>query len=153
MLKNSFIILSFVILNSMISSALAQNSPILGFTEASAEKQHELEKQIIGGPSGDRMLIYHKAMTAEPHHAGTAANVRTAEYFADKLREFGFDEIVMNTYEALLPRPLERHVELLEPEKFTLKLMEPAFPEDPDSGKEGVLPPFNAYSADGDVTA
>lgn len=153
MLKKSFILLSLLITNSFVSLIFAQNSSMLGFTQASAEKQRELEKQIIGKPSGDRMLIYHKAMTAEPHHAGTAANVRTAEYFAEKLREFGFDEIEMNTYEALLPRPIERLVELLEPEKFTLKLMEPAFPEDPDSGQEGVLPPFNAYSADGDVTA
>lgn len=146
-------IIIFLILISISCDVYAQESPMLGFTRASAEKQRELENQILGKPSGKRMELYHKAMTAEPHHAGTAANVRTAEYFATKLREFGFDEVEMNTYEALLPRPLTRVVELLEPEKFKLKLIETPFPQDPDSGKEGVLPPFNAYSADGDVTA
>ncbi|MFQ5674507.1 MAG: transferrin receptor-like dimerization domain-containing protein [bacterium] len=152
MLRKSVVWMGLLILYQTVSG-YAQDSSMLGFTKASSDKQLELEQKIIGMPSGERMLVYHRALTAEPHHAGTAANVRTAEYFAERLREFGFDEIEMNSYEALLPRPITRVVELLEPEHFQLKLMEPSFPEDADSGKEGVLPPFNAYSADGDVTA
>jgi len=65
MLKKNFILLTMLILNSFASLTFAQNSAMLGFTQASAEKQRELEKQIIGGPSGDRMLIYHKAKIDE----------------------------------------------------------------------------------------
>ncbi len=153
MLRKSCLVTCSVILIVSLNQAPAQNSQMLGFTRVSAEKQLQLEKQIFGKPSGERMFVYHKAMTAEPHHAGTEANVRTAEYFAERLKEFGLDEVRMFHYEALLPRPLTRVIELLEPEKYTLKLKETAFPEDPDSGKDGVLPTFNAYSADGDVTA
>ena len=39
------------------------------------------------------------------------------------------------------------------PERYTLALKEPAVAEDPDSTDAGALPTFNAYSADGDVTA
>jgi len=56
-------------------------------------------------------------------------------------------------YEVLLPYPVEREVTLLAPERYELRLREPPLPDDPDTKKEGVLPPFNAYSADGDVTA
>jgi len=92
-------------------------------------------------------------MTAEPHHAGTDANVRAGEYLAQRLRDFGFDSIQMNRYEVLLPRPVEREVVLVAPERYELKLEEPPLEPDPDTGKEGVLPPFNAFSADGDVEA
>jgi N-acetylated-alpha-linked acidic dipeptidase len=131
----------------------AQEAPLLGFTKESSAKQRELEQKLIGQPSGERMKVYHRALTAKPHHAGTKANEETAEYYADRLREFGFDEILMNRYEALLPRPVTREVTLLEPERYELKLAEPEVPFDPDSGQEGVLPTFNAYAADGDVTA
>ena len=45
-------------------------------------------------------------------------------------------------------------VELLEPVKFTAKLQEPTVPGDPTSNQHAEqLPTYNAYSADGDVTA
>ncbi|MGI9625747.1 MAG: PA domain-containing protein, partial [Longimicrobiales bacterium] len=106
----------------------------------------------MGGPSGERMLEYHRPLTAEPHHAGTPANERAGEYIADRLREFGFDSVQMNRYEVLLPRPTERTVRLVHPEAYDLQLAEPPLQGDPDTALEGVLPPFNAFSADGDVT-
>ncbi|MFQ5743612.1 MAG: transferrin receptor-like dimerization domain-containing protein, partial [Acidobacteriota bacterium] len=126
---------------------------LYGFTASGTAAERARERQILGQPSAERMDAYHLALTAEPHHAGTPANERTAEYIAARLREFGFDEIVLHRYQVLLPQPLQRQVTLLGPERYELKLMEPSFPEDPDSGKQGVLPPFNAYAADGDVTA
>src|SRR5260370_25926814 len=52
-----------------------------------------------------------------------------------------------------MPYPAERGVELVAPEKYTLKLQEPVVAQDPTSAEQGALPTFNAYSADGDVTA
>ena len=52
-----------------------------------------------------------------------------------------------------MPFPTERVVELVVPERYVAKLQEPPVAEDPDSGDAGQLPTFNAYSADGDVTA
>jgi N-acetylated-alpha-linked acidic dipeptidase len=140
-----------------MASAQSSGERLLGFTAAGTEAQRALERQLLGQPDGDRMLEYHTAMTSEPHHAGTAAQERTAEYYAARLREFGFDEVLMNRYEVLLPYPVHREVTLLEPERYELKLLEPPLEKDgavvdPFSDDAGVLPPFNAYSADGDVT-
>jgi N-acetylated-alpha-linked acidic dipeptidase len=52
-----------------------------------------------------------------------------------------------------MPYPTERLVELIAPEHYTLQLKEPAVAEDKDSSDAGQLPTFNAYAADGDVTA
>ena len=49
-----------------------------------------------------------------------------------------------------MPWPLETTVELVAPEKYTLRIKEPVLPEDPDSGDQ--TPLYNAYSGDGDVT-
>ena len=42
---------------------------------------------------------------------------------------------------------------MVEPERFVASLEEPVLSEDGTSGVEGRLPTYNAYSADGDVTA
>ncbi len=145
----------FVLALTLVTArqAVPQQARLLGFTKESSARERQIEQGIFGRPSGERMNEYHRVLTARPHHAGTPANEETANYYAERLREFGFDEVVFYRYEALLPRPVSREVTLLEPERYELKLAEPAIPEDPDSAQKGVLPPFNAYSADGDVTA
>jgi N-acetylated-alpha-linked acidic dipeptidase len=144
-----FVILSFVI---FISINLAQGRNFPSFMPVSASGGQTLEQR-IGKPSGKRIALHDRILTTEPHEAGTAANVRTAEYYAKQLREFGFDEVIFNRYEVLLPRPILREVTLLEPERYELKLTEPPISEDADSSNQEILPPFNAYAADGDVTA
>jgi len=59
----------------------------------------------------------------------------------------------IESFEALMPYPTERVVELVAPERYQLTLKEPPVDEDKDSADAGGLPTFNAYSADGDVTA
>jgi N-acetylated-alpha-linked acidic dipeptidase len=144
----------FVIVSCIIFASinLVQGRNVPSFMSASASGGQSIE-QLIGKPSGKRIAQHVRAMTTEPHEAGIAANVRTAEYYAKQLREFGFDEVIFNRYEVLLPRPILREVTLLTPERYQLKLTEPPISEDPDSRNQGVLPPFNAYAADGDVTA
>ena len=138
-------------------SGLQDDTRLLGFTAAGSAAQRARERQVLGMPANERMMDYHVALTGEAHHAGTEAQQRTGEYFAERLREFGFDEVIMNRYEVLLPYPVERQVTLLEPERYELRLMEPPLVDadgnvlDPHSDDEA-LPPFNAYSADGDVT-
>ena len=56
-------------------------------------------------------------------------------------------------FQALMPYPTDRLVEVVAPERYVASLKEPVVPDDPDSGDAGQLPTFNAYSADGDVTA
>jgi len=134
------------------SSLAAQEASLPGFTRQAAERQRALEALILGKPQAERMDAYHRVLAAEPHHAGTEANIRLADYYAQRLREFGFDSVALYRYEVLLPRPLERRISLLKPERYDLRLEEPPNPADPDTRKPGVLPPYNAYAADGDVT-
>ncbi|MFT5435195.1 MAG: N-acetylated-alpha-linked acidic dipeptidase, partial [Myxococcota bacterium] len=124
-----------------------------GFSPEAATRQLELEDRLIGGPNALRIQDHHEMMTAEPHDAGTDANARYAEYIAEELLEYGFDSVETHRYDVLLPRPLERYLALVAPEFVRLPLDEPALPGDDDTQQESILPPFNAFSADGDVTA
>jgi len=62
-------------------------------------------------------------------------------------------EARIDTSEALMPYPVSRRLEMVAPVMFVAQLKEPQIPEDKDSGDLNQLPTFNAYSADGDVTA
>src|SRR5258706_5398811 len=52
-----------------------------------------------------------------------------------------------------MPYPKERVLDLMEPSRYRAQLREPVVSDDQDSSDPGQLPTFNAYSADGDVTA
>jgi N-acetylated-alpha-linked acidic dipeptidase len=116
---------------------------------ASAQSWEEKFRRL---PQPDRVREYIRVMSEEPHHAGSPASRRVAEYVLGKFREWGLDAKI-EEFEALLPMPRERVLELLEPERYTAKLHEPAIAEDKDSSDAGQLPTFNAYAPDGDVTA
>ncbi len=133
--------------------AAGQEARLSGYAPASARSELAREAAIMGKPSAERMNTYHLALTGEPHHAGTEANIRLADYYAARLKEFGFDSVTLFRYEVLLPRPIQRQITLLAPERYQLKLEEPPLPNDPDTKKPGILPPYNAYAVDGDVTA
>jgi len=71
---------------------------------------------------------------------GTEANERTATYLAERLREFGFDSVAFYHYEVLLPRPVERQVELVALERYRLQLSEsPLLPPTPCHKKAHTL--------------
>src|SRR5262249_12392419 len=76
-----------------------------------------------------------------------------AEFLAAQFRAWGFDTQI-EEFSVLFPTPKTRLVELVAPAKFTASLTEPALPEDATSNQAAEqLPVYNAYSADGDVTA
>jgi N-acetylated-alpha-linked acidic dipeptidase len=129
-----------------------QPSGIRGFTSAGAEAQRVLERRYRAVPAPERLREYMGAITEEPHHAGSPGSRRVAEYILAKFKGWGLDASIEQA-EALLPFPTERSVELVAPERFVAALKEPPMEEDKDSADEGQLPTFNAYSADGDVTA
>jgi len=143
----------FLFLSAGSFSSRAQQVRLMGFISSRAEKEVQLENRLPAIISTDSLAVYHRAFTAEPHHAGTRENLKLGNDYANLLRRFGFDEVRLYRYKVLLPRPVERVVELVAPERVSLKLAEPPLAEDPDTRKSGVLPTFNAYSADGEVTA
>ena len=130
----------------------APPASLRGFSGGTAEPQRQLEQRARGVPKAANIREYVRRMSAAPHEAGTPASRAVAGYAAGLMRGWGLDTRI-EEFEALIPRPVSSAVEMTAPVAFRATLTEPAIPEDPDSGAPGALPLFNAYSADGDVTA
>ena len=112
----------------------------------------DFEQRVRQVPDAARMSKYFDRMAAEPHHAGSPGSKAVAEYARGLFAEFGLD-VKIETFEALLPYPKARLLEMTAPVRYTAKLREPALGSDPDSTDRHQLPTYNAYSAAGDITA
>ena len=134
-----------------VNSASAQK--IMGFTDANAAKQLDWEKQFDAQLNAQNQDTWMKFLTSNPHHVGSAKDKANAEYMANLFKQWGFDTQIA-TYYVLFPTPKTRVLELLGSKPYKAKLEEPALLEDKTSGQKAEqLPTYNAYSADGDVTA
>ena len=130
--------------------ATAQNEHITGFLDDEVEQQISWEKQFREIPDPANLREYMRIITEEPHIAGLPGSKKVAEYILSKFKSWGLNAWIEET-QALMPLPLERHLELLEPESYVALLKEPALLEDKDSSDEGQLPTYNAYAAEGDI--
>src|SRR5581483_784879 len=113
--------------------------------------EQRLEQQAQAVPDPVRLLQYMQYMASEPHQAGSPRSKAVAEYIWGMLKDWGLDAHI-EEFEALMPYPTLRQVEVVGPKPFTATLKEPAVPADPDSGDANQLPTYNAYAASGDVT-
>jgi len=125
--------------------------PIRGFTARSSDAERQAEEKFRAIPRPDNNREYMKTMTEAPHHAGSPGSRKVAEYILGQFTSWGLNASI-ESFEALMPYPKERLVELVAPDKYELKLKEPRVEQDSDSTDPGGLPTFNAYSADGEVT-
>ena len=127
--------------------------PLIGFTDDNAVTQRMLERQLDSLISADNLRSWMHRMSAKPHHVGSPHAKANAEFMIQLFSEWGY-EARLEEFHVLVPMPVMRHVELLEPTRFVARLIEPALQGDATSSiREDRLPPYNAYSADGDVTA
>src|SRR5216117_219708 len=135
------------------AAAPAPNDDLRGFGAEAAKVEREWEAKFRAIPSPDSMREYMRRLSARPHHVGSPYDHDNAEWILAKFKSFGLDAHI-ETFDVLFPTPKERSVELLEPTRFRAKLQEPPVPGDPTSSQQAEqLPTYNAYSADGDVTA
>jgi len=132
--------------------AAAQVKPIRGFPEPQWQAQHQREAKLRGLAEAPRVETYIKRMTEKPHHAGSVGSREVADYALGLFKEWGLDAKI-EVFEALLPFPTARTVEMTAPVRHQLSLAETVLSSDPDSGDADQLPTYNAYSATGDVTA
>jgi N-acetylated-alpha-linked acidic dipeptidase len=93
-----------------------------------------------------------KILSSKPHHISSPGSKANAEYVMNQFKKFGWDAQI-ETFHVLFPTPKTRLLEMTSPTSYKALLKEPALKEDPTSGQEGQLPTYNAFSADGDVTA
>lgn len=126
---------------------------LIGFTDANSSKQMDWEKQFDAQMNPQDLDVWMKYLTSHPHHVGSPQDKANADYLANLFKQWGYQTEIA-TYNVLFPTPKTRIVELLGSNPYKAKLEEPTIPEDKYSGqKSEQLPSYNAYSADGDVTA
>ena len=133
------------------ASQAASPPGVRGFPRAILADELARETALRAVPNADTLRAQQTVLSAVPHEAGTERSHHVAEMILARFRSFGLDARI-EQFEALMPRPVSRSLELLAPEHYTAELREPPLPDDPTSGQSDQLPTFNAYSPDGDVT-
>ncbi len=126
---------------------------LLGYSAQGAALESEWERKFQDGISPDNIRETMQHLSARPHHVGSPYDKENAEWILGKFKQWGFDAKI-ETFEVLFPTPKTRVLEMLKPTSFRAQLQEPPVAGDPTSGQTSEqLPTYNAYSADGDVTA
>ena len=126
---------------------------LAGYGKQSAAAESGREKQFRDAVVAGNIRENMRRLSARPHNVGSPYDKDNAEWILSRFKEWGFDAHI-ETFNVLFPTPKERVVELVAPMQFKAKLQEPALDVDPTSNQTSEqLPTYNAYSADGDVTA
>ncbi len=126
---------------------------MLGFSASAAARQSALEAQFDARIDPAQISAWTQTLSRHPHHPGSVYARQNAEYLAEQFRAWGFAADIVS-YEILLPTPRTRELEMLAPQPFVASLR-----EDPVAGdastqqRDELLPPYNAFSKDGDVEA
>ena len=145
-------LLNLVLIFMLIVTA-TRAQKIMGFTDSGAAKQIAWEKQFNGHLKATNLDEWMKFLTSHPHHVGSPHDKLNAEYIADLYKQWGYQTDIASYY-VLFPTPKTRLLELTGKKPFKAKLDEPALAADKTSAQKAEqLPTYNAYSADGDVTA
>ncbi|MCX6611004.1 MAG: M28 family peptidase, partial [Acidobacteria bacterium] len=144
-------VLSLSLVCLLSRQAFAADS-IRGFPDDEAKARAPFEQRLRATAESNKIREFMTRMASEPHHAGSPASRAVAEFALEKFKEFGL-EARIETFDALIPYPTQRVLEVLSPVRYTAKLREPIVKDDPDSSDMNQLPTFNAYSANGDITA
>jgi N-acetylated-alpha-linked acidic dipeptidase len=130
---------------------LAQNR-LSGFKTQNIPIQRDIEQKFDAGLNKENIGATIKELSADPHHLGSKGSKIVAESVLKKFGSYGWDAKI-EIYYVLFPTPKTRSVELLGSNKYSAPLEEKAVKEDLATAQQGQLPPYNAWSADGDVSA
>jgi N-acetylated-alpha-linked acidic dipeptidase len=125
---------------------------LIGFDAAGSSAQLAVEQQLDAGIDSADLRGWLKDLAAAPNHVGSPHDRRNAEKIRDMLASWGWNARI-ETFQVLYPTPLAERVELVAPIHHVAQLLETPLPGDVGSAAPGALPAYNAYGADGDVTA
>ena len=123
-----------------------------GFTAENAVTQQRYEADFKALVSAERCKHRLRHLSEEPHLAGTENSRKVAEYLRSEFESYGL-QVQVSEYHVYLPHPLEVHVELVSPGEHIAVGKEASWEWDKDSYETEIVPGYNAYSPDGDVTA
>lgn len=125
---------------------------IRGFTAENAQTEIAYEaafKALVSPEMCKQKLRY---LTEEPHLAGTENSRKVAEYLRAEFESYGL-HVQLYEYRVYLPYPLEVKVEMVSPTHYQAVAKEESWEWDKDAYETEIVPGYNAYSPDGDVTA
>jgi len=123
-----------------------------GFSATSGATQVAAEKKFDGYLDTADVDLFIKTLSSRPHHLGSPGDQENTNFIASQYKSWGFD-VRVETFYALFATPKTRVLEMTAPTQFRASLMEQPLREDATSGQvREQLPPYNCYSADGDVT-
>jgi N-acetylated-alpha-linked acidic dipeptidase len=149
MLRNTISLILFLFFFSFLS---AQNS-VIGFSTDNAAEQLKLESAFEKNLNATNLDNWMQRMAAEPHWVGTKYGEDNAKWIQKQFKSWGYDAKI-ETYDILFPYPTERVLELLGPTPYKAKLTAVPVDGDPFTAQgDALLPSYNAFSIDGDVTA
>ena len=145
--------LLLIALLAVASTAFAQTTNhLLGFSTSGAAAEREVEGKFDKLLRAENLRAWMQKITSRPHHTGSAGSKETAEFIAKQFKSWGY-ETKIERFEILFPQPKKRLLEMTSPEKYRAKLSEGELKGDRTSGiTKDQLPPFHAFSIDGDVT-
>ena len=95
-------------------------------------------------------------LSKKPHLAGSDRNLELARYLTRFWEDHGIDQVALTPYDVLLSFPNMSNLNFVEllgvdgKQEYKSDLTEPILT--PEENQTGVVPPFSAYSAAGDVT-
>ena len=140
-------------LAAIAATVAALSSPSAQSPQAVPAAGERWETAFRALPVPANIRAYDERLSARPHHVGSPYDKDNAEWLVARFKEWGWDAKI-ERFDVLFPTPRTRLLEMVSPARFTAKLEEPTVPSDPTSGQKAEqLPTYNAYSADGDVTA
>ncbi|MBU3743580.1 MAG: M28 family peptidase [Sediminibacterium sp.] len=136
----------------ILASSTMLSAQITGFTADAAARQQQAEKNFDANLSVKKIEDNIRILSARPHHLGSPGGKEVVQKLESLFKEWGWNTRV-ETYQVLFPTPVIRKLEMVAPYAYKALLQEPALKEDRTSNQAGQLPTYNAWSADGDVTA
>jgi len=124
---------------------------LTGFSRATRERQRQLERAAVAIPTPARASAHSRALSAEPHVAGTAGQARTRDYVIEQMKALGM-ETEVRSYDIWMPHPTSIRAWRVDGDARELDLREGGVPGDSTLGTTGEVLPINGYAGSGDVT-
>ena len=121
---------------------------LMGFLPVSRAAEVRFETLATKVANPDQARRWMRALTEEPHVAGTPQDYDTAVYFRDQLREMGIEAELVE-YHVLLNYPRKVSAVLTAPRRAEIPLREEGNPHDKDSFSHDAFDAFHGYGASG----
>lgn len=130
-----------------------QGQPLPGFSTSRLSEERELEALFLTLPQSAAFKEHLRALTKEPHLAGSDANRRVADYMQHAMERAGF-AVERPPYDLYMPTSAGQvELELVTPIRKPLNIKEYIVEGDAFSADPAVRHGWNSYSGSGDVSA